>query len=248
VANANGEKFALGKMMKVSNASDPIEEFFADFEAGNIVFFAGSGISCNSGLPSAQNILLRSARCVLPDLIDGDIKEIIGPLQPELFYEILLSITGSPTDSPAEALLLWSCLSLPTQQGYGCCTKPSITHLSIVKNAAKHGNPIYTTNFDELFETACRKLGAKPQVLIPTLGDGAGTDGDVRIIKAHGTIGSPNSMFLTMTNITRLNPRFIEMLSKDTNDKKLCIVGYSGRDLDIFPTIRALGFRDFKKK
>lgn len=80
---------------------------------GAAFFFAGSGISYESLLPSAGKVLLKTAELFFPSGTEfTDIKERIihdennYSIQPEIFYENLLYLTNS-----LESLNLWNILS-----------------------------------------------------------------------------------------------------------------------------------------
>ncbi|MGH8611240.1 MAG: SIR2 family protein [Gammaproteobacteria bacterium] len=218
-----------------------IEDFKGKFDAGEIIFFAGSGICYDSGLPTAADVLSRTAACTLPDLQESEMEEvekIIGTIQPELFYETLISLTegGSTT------LSLWNSLCGVTQKRFGFKVGPNINHTAIVSNSALHRNPIFTTNFDTLFEDACKASAIPYCPYLPSQkNNDFFRDTRVRIVKLHGCINHSKSMLHTMTNITRKNLFWLDVLKESVRNKALCIVGYSGRDLDIFPTIKMLG-------
>ena len=222
-----------------------VQEFEAAYNAGEFVFFAGSGICCDSGLPSAVEILRRTALCALPALSSTELHSIIGHIQPEVFYEQLLAITNNSVD----ALVMWSTLSNKTHKKFNLTVEPNNTHLSIVETSAKHGNAIFTTNFDTLFEKAARMKGIEYSVYLPTTQSPLfSTDDRLRIVKLHGSIDIPNSLLLTMSNITRKNFFWLKALQQESYNKAICIVGYSGRDMDIFPTIKFLGTEAFPRR
>jgi SIR2-like domain len=212
-------------------------DFSKALSAGELVFFGGSGISYDSGAPSAMDIMQRTSNCVLTRSLLTDLIQEISKIQPEVFYETLLSIS----DNSDDALTIWSALSKDTQKSFGYVSTPNPVHTAIVQNAAEFGNPIFTTNFDTLFEDAAndQKITVKPYLPNPDIG--VYDDTELKLIKLHGSIHEPGSMLLTMSNITRRNTFWLEYLEYMTKGKTLCIVGYSGRDLDIFPTIAALG-------
>lgn len=68
----------------------------SDFDKNNLIFFCGSGISYDSALPSAKEILEQTSQIFLPENIDKtELSYIIKKIQPEIFYEHLLKLTGS---------------------------------------------------------------------------------------------------------------------------------------------------------
>ena len=83
-------------------------------------------------------------------------------IQPELFYENLLYIFNS-----TDTLLLWKSLSPDYLKKFAYPVVPNINHLFIVDYSVKHNVPIFTTNFDCLFEEAANELGYEYEVLLP---------------------------------------------------------------------------------
>lgn len=217
---------------------------------GEIFFFAGSGISFDSCMPSAGRILSKTAEIFLPR-DDGfqKIKEKIifnennYLIQPEVFYENLLYLTNS-----INSLYLWNSLSPNYLNKYGFPVVPNINHLFIVDYSIKNNVPIFTTNFDTLFEEASKELGYKHKIVLPY------TEGEedtielfkknktekntAYIFKLHGTIGSIKTLHTTMTSISKVNFYVIDFLEYLCSRKHITFVGYSGRDIDYFPEIK----------
>src|SRR5689334_18179657 len=104
-------------------------------------------------------ILKASADLLLP--VDpehsGDVAEVLrgkgateAPLdgiQPEIFYENLLTVADDP-----RALSLWRILSPRWLSARGVELQPNPNHFAIAAYAARHGLPVFTMNFDMLFE------------------------------------------------------------------------------------------------
>lgn len=207
-----------------------------DFKEDNLFFFCGSGISYDSYLPSAAEILKLTSQIFLPTNIDKDeLSVILNKIQPEIFYEHLLKLTNS-----VECLDLWKCL----HNDYNS-SLPNKEHIFIVYYSFMHNVPIFTTNFDLMFENAAKILGIEYDIFLP---DDNPDDMDnrlnkLKICKLHGSISdkagnlSINSLYSTMTQISKVNTRWIEYICKLMTLKNLCFVGYSGRDLDYFPFI-----------
>ncbi|TSA24530.1 hypothetical protein D4R71_06950 [bacterium] len=229
-----------------------------------IFFFAGSGISYKSGMPSAGKILLKTAELFLPSgeeykkerekiILDENYYQI----QPEVFYENLLNITNSD-----DALSLWKCLSPYYFKKFCLPIVPNINHLFIVDYSIKNSVPIFTTNFDCLFEEAAEELNYKYQVILPYSNEEEeiiksynalkNKEDTVYIFKLHGSIyienhNSIETLHATMSSITKINFPIIEFIDKLCEDKHIVFVGYSGRDIDYFPEIkkRTLKLRPF---
>lgn len=217
---------------------------------GEIFFFVGSGISYDSGMPSAGKILSKTAKVFLPQ--DDEFKNVKEKImfdennyliQPEVFYENLLYLTNS-----INSLCLWNSLSPIYLKKYGFPIVPNINHLFIVDYSAKNNVPIITTNFDILFEEASKELGYKYKVVLPYTKDEKDaiesfknnkiTKNIVYIFKLHGTIDSIKTLHTTMTSISKVNFTVIDFLEDLCTSKHIVFVGYSGKDIDCFPEIK----------
>lgn len=217
---------------------------------GEVFFFTGSGISYDSFMPSAGKILSKTSEIFLPknDEFRKIKDKIISneynySIQPEVFYENLLYLTNS-----INSLYLWNSLSPTYLKEYGFPVVPNINHLFIVDYSLKNNVPIFTTNFDILFEEASKKLGYKYKVILPYTRDEKAViesfknnkikKNIVYIIKLHGTIDSIETLHTTMTSISKVNFNIIDFLEDLCNKKHIVFVGYSGRDVDYFPEIK----------
>lgn len=222
---------------------------------GKGFFFAGSGISYLSFMPSAGKILNNTALIFLPsdeEYKHAKEKVIVNEkeyyIQPELFYENLLYIHKSN-----DALTLWKSLSPDYLKMSGYPVTPNINHLFIVDYSVKNKVPIFTTNFDCLFEEAARELGYEYEVLLPytdaetnaiqLFRDGSPKSGMAYIFKLHGSIISHNvesleALNTTMVSITKINYPVIDFLEMMCKNRHIIFLGYSGRDIDYFPEIK----------
>nr|VFK01682.1 MAG: SIR2-like domain-containing protein [Candidatus Kentron sp. H]VFK01705.1 MAG: SIR2-like domain-containing protein [Candidatus Kentron sp. H]VFK05111.1 MAG: SIR2-like domain-containing protein [Candidatus Kentron sp. H] len=217
---------------------------------GEIFFFAGSGISYASNLPSAYAVLQHTTNVFLPGSIsDGKKKNICGTIQPEIFYESIISMTRS-----YECLDIWRSLYRVEQEKHNIQCSPSFSHLFIADYSIKNGLPIITTNFDSMFEQACDLLNINYRMILPSESPSDIDSYFLPICKVHGSIRdnngkySPNALWTTMTQITKVNTRWIEYISGLMADKHLCFVGYSGRDIDLFPYIAEFSKKNEAKK
>lgn len=216
---------------------------------GGIFFFAGSGISYASNLPSASSVLEHTANVFLPASVKEEEKRKICNIQPEVFYESIIGLTGT-----YECLDIWRSLHKPEQENHRVVSKPNFAHLFIVEYSSKNNVPIITTNFDSMFEQACELLGKKYHIVLPTDSPPAHVTDLVSICKVHGSIQdndgrySPDSLWTTMTQITKVNTSWIEYLKTLMIKRHLCFVGYSGRDIDFFPYIAELPKKSGAKK
>jgi hypothetical protein len=212
-------------------------------QGGKMFFFAGSGISYDSNLPSAADILRYTARVLLPAMSDEQKEAITSRIQPENFYEIILGVTNKQ-----ESLHLWSSLHAGTQRKFGSEAQPNLAHFFIVEQSAKYGWPIFTTNFDCMFESAAMALDKEPLLFLPEMSppeDKQISKRQVAICKLHGTVQdlhgvfTPQSLWTTMNQISKINTPWVNYIQHCMTRGHLCFVGYSGRDLDLFPYIKS---------
>lgn len=221
-----------------------LHSFQQDLTAGKIFYFAGSGISLPSRLPSVEDILDASIRHFLPTRsINADNREwLIRDVQPEAFYGTLLDVF----DGDHSCLGFWKSLH-PAHWSTGVTCRPNLVHLTIVKYSSRAGQPIFTTNFDTMFEQACDAFNLPYRVLLPK-DDPPSTveSGTVLICKVHGSISDPitglfstSSLHTTMADITSFNPKWCSYIAQHMKSSAICFVGYSGRDVDYFPQIRS---------
>jgi hypothetical protein len=206
-------------------------------KSGEMFFFAGSGISYESNLPSANDVLVHSANTFLPENISEEEKgEICTDIQPEVFYESIIGMTGS-----YECLDIWRSLHRGEQKKHYIECRPNLVHLFIVEYSNKHRLPVVTTNFDSMFEQACEILDIEYRVLLPTDSPPDKSSCALSICKLHGSIEnctgeySPKTLWTTMTQITKINTGWIEYIWDVMLRTHICFVGYSGRDIDLFP-------------
>ena len=217
---------------------------------GDVFFFSGSGISYDSNLPSAYSVLEHTANIYLPTIIsDKEKKDICNSIQPEVFYESIIDMTRS-----YECLEIWRSLYRAEQEKHQVQCAPNIVHLFIVKYSSINNIPIITTNFDSMFEQACDLLNIQYRILLPTDSPPNKDVATLSICKVHGSVQdcngeySPHTLWTTMTQITKVNTKWIEYLSGLMKNKHLCFVGYSGRDIDLFPYIAEFPKKSGAKK
>jgi hypothetical protein len=230
-----------------------------------MIFFAGSGISFEAQIPSASEILritsdvfinvedTNSFDPTVRELVSqsGIEKNILPKIEPEVLYEKLLLLSRDNQD----CLELWKSLS---PNLWKIPQMPTLTHLAIVAYSARHRVPILTTNFDLLFELAVEHLKKvlpaqygelRSEVIMPSGRSYPKLNSKIkrnriRIVKLHGTIGSQgnelSNILTTMTSISTTRFGLADFLAELTAQYSLSIVGYSGRDIDIFPVLRNL--------
>ncbi len=216
---------------------DEVEFVIDKLKSGEMFFFAGSGISYASNLPSAYAVLEHTANVFLPmNLGVKEKKNICNLIQPEIFYESVIGMTQT-----YDSLGIWQSLYKGEQSNHQIECEPNLSHLFIVEYSSKYRLPIITTNFDSMFEQACELLGVTYRILLPTDDPPISGEESLCICKIHGSIQddrgeySPQSLWTTMTQITTVNTKWIEYICRIMNRQNLCFVGYSGRDIDLFP-------------
>lgn len=206
---------------------------------GRVFFFAGSGISYDSNLPSADHILRITARAALPRATEAEI-DAAASLQPELFYESLIRVCGG-----RGCLGAWKALHTRTQQEFSCEAWPNPAHFVLVEYSHRFGKPIITTNFDTMFEKAAAALNIPYRVHGPADHPPAGS-GTLAICKIHGSVEKEGGAFdadglwTTATEISTINLPWLGFLRACLAENHICFVGYSGRDIDLFPPIRTM--------
>ncbi|MCG7536806.1 SIR2 family protein [Pseudoalteromonas sp. OOF1S-7] len=206
-------------------------------KSGEVFFFAGSGISYASNLPSAYAVLEHTVNALLPENLAAEEKSnICKSIQPEVFYESVIGMTQT-----YESLNIWKSLYKGAQANHQVECEPNLAHLFIAEYSNRNRLPIITTNFDSMFEQAAEALGVKYRVFLPSDAPPCLDEELLCICKVHGSIQdhqgeySPQSLWMTMTQITAVNTKWIEYISGVMERKHLCFVGYSGRDIDLFP-------------
>lgn len=219
-------------------------------KSGEIFFFAGSGVSYASNLPSAYTILEHTVNVLLPiDLASTEKADICSSIQPEVFYESIIRIT-----QPYDSLNIWKSLYKGEQEKYQIECEPHITHFFIVDYSNRNRLPIITTNFDSMFERAAELLCMKYKIFLPSDTPPKLNEELLCICKIHGSIQdnrgqySPRSLLTTMTQITTVNIKWIDYICNVMNHQHLCFFGYSGRDIDLFPYLSEASNKSGRKK
>jgi SIR2-like domain len=231
-------------------------DFLSAYEGGELAFFAGAGVSFDSGAVSPLAVLSASARVFLPT--DSEVASAVDDLlwgqgvpgttlkgiPPEVFYEHLLTLVED-----REALGLWRVLSPDWLTRHNAELRPNANHLALATYAARFGIPIFTTNFDTLFEQAAISIGAPCDV---TLGSDTNatvehTIGRVQVFKLHGTISLNgqerlDTLATTMASISAVNAPMIRAIKTAAQGRSLVFAGYSGCDIDYFPILAGMPF------
>lgn len=120
--------------------------------------------------------------------------------------------------------------------------RPNFAHYFVVLSAYNSRLPVFTVNFDAMFEQACEELGLSYEVY---RANDAGSfelrDGIVSICKPHGDIGflddgpiSPDQICTTEVGISRIT-QWAQVITRLMDKHDLAFIGYSGRDVDLYP-------------
>jgi hypothetical protein len=211
------------------------ENLFSAIDSAKAILFCGAGISVNSGLPTARQLLWEIGE-KLP--LSKRAMEIIlrSPYPFEAFMEVLRSNTK------IDALLnIFS-------RGEPCTTHRLIAKLA----AANKLSVICTTNFDTLIESALEQEGLARSVdyevyfELPALRKADLSSAMVKVLKLHGSIEEPASVMFTINHVASgtLRPALRAVLTKvfaRGSQEVVAVLGYSFSDLfDILPTIRSI--------
>lgn len=232
-----------------------LEEFVARYRAGELLFITGAGVSRDSGAIMPAEILRASADIFLPPdpehsqlvdaVLNGKAAEgaSLPGIQPEIFYENLLSIVDDPG-----ALVLWRVLSPDWLRTQDENLAPNPNHYALAQYSAQHSVPLFTMNFDMLFEEAAERLGIVPKVSVaqaigvPVSTEGGSSARTMHLLKLHGSImidGEErlDSLGTTMQAISAVNEEILALLRTLTTRYTIAFVGYSGGDIDYFPVL-----------
>ena len=197
--------------------------------ARDVVFFVGSGVSLQppACLPGAPALTRLAADLFLPDdpSVADAVQQVVSSIQPEVFYE---QISLFAPDGPVRLL-----------EVLGTRRPATFGHFLIVLLSARAGGPVITTNFDLLLEQAAEDLGLQKAVARP-FDNFLLKEGELSIWKVHGSIDDlarlgAAAMATTMARITQPNLGLLAQIAKLAREKHLCLIGYSGRDIDLFP-------------
>lgn len=237
--------------------------------AGRIVFFAGARISMDSGLPEAMGLIEPVARHYFPNkIVEVDEQPALNPegvpgtenplvfgrdILPEELYSILLGHLPEE-DKKADCVRMFGCLRPSENHEY--YPQPNFVHRFIVLYSYVHGVPVFTVNFDPMFELACEQQGLpyraysfrdKEAYEKDCAGGGGGA---VRICKVHGSVGLSDAtppdhrMIKTTAEAISNDDGWADLITGLMRDHDLAFAGYSGRDVDFYPAIHAVARRE----
>lgn len=175
---------------------------------------------------------------------DGlDIRELAQRLLPESCYGVI----GQVFDTNRH-LEMWAALG--PQAAIRVGASPSPAHRQLVALAATRRWPIITTNFDCFLEIAANQEGYGYRAIVPYVSERVLLEpqlGEVSLMKLHGTTlhdsGTDSRQQVerirsTAADLSRC-ARIMERLRVNPEPARLLVIGYSGRDLDLFPWLCA---------
>lgn len=224
--------------------NDNLDPLLAHAAFSPTLFLCGSGISIPppAFLPSAWHMIDVVVSSLAPEVATDEEKDAIRDALPEVFYSGLFGLVGPVAVQP------WTALTLHTREpnAFPYPVGPTAGHLVVTYLSWRHGVPIITTNFDTFFESAARVLGLSPVVCLPspaTEWKAAGPDrSEVVVWKVHGSANQPESICTTLEQISSLNLPLLSHLRDLFGQYRPCLVGYSGRDIDVFPFVASFRF------
>lgn len=157
-------------------------------------------------------------------------------LLPESCYGAIAAAAGR-----ADHLRLWEAYGwIGADPGV---PQPNAGHHLLVEQAARTGVPVLTTNFDLFLEQAAALQGLDAQVCLPRR-DGTFAGEPVRsdaaaVWKLHGTALDPRTLRSQPPDLVRSSYNALRT-ALPSGLNRFLIVGYSGRDFDVYPWLRAL--------
>ncbi len=200
------------------------------------VFFCGAGISINSGLPSAYNIVEK-------------ILKTIGASNEQIK---IVEKSALPFEAFIQALSENSNI-FPILEMFDL-GEPNVNHIFLAK-LAKSGNlnVICTTNFDTLIEKSCENEGLVRNIDFNVYSTDQQFDEidwsnneKLKIIKLHGTVEDKKSMSITLRQVSKhflsnSRKKVVSNIFSGNNEKNTLVLGYSFSDIfDISPQIQSI--------
>lgn len=223
------------------NLKERRELFIQLLKEKKLLFFIGSSISTDTGLPNPKETMGAIFHTFLSTLGKHRelLKKIEHRLQPEVFYESLLYI-----EQKKERLGLLQLYDDTFLAKHSLTIQPSLSHEFLVEYSFSSGLPLFTTNIDTLFELACIQKGYPYEIIIPSdkpielLFKNSST---VRIIKLNGSISKNlDQLHLTLHNIYKTNKFVVQYLKQIDQDQRIAFIGYKGTDIDYFPHVQEI--------
>lgn len=202
-----------------------------------VVFVAGAGVSmpAPSLLPSGRGMLDLVLRVCAPQVSTRAELQLLSDMPPELYYQSMLEVAGPAVRA------IWGALTLDSDNAASASALgPNLGHIILVYLAFKHGVPLLTLNYDCRFEEAATQLGLETSLRTPAVFEWTAStapDQTVRIWKIRGSAVTEEQLDTALHDITRLDARTRDSIVELLEAHRFCLAGYSGRDMDVFPTI-----------
>ncbi len=225
---------------------NPLTRLVANAMPGKkrFVLLAGAGISKDAGIPTAWDLILKTAKYFYADDHERgdppvDLNEwFINSKYAQLSYSELIGKLFPHSSEQREFLM-----------NFLGGKEIGESHRGIA-DLAKRGiiRTIITTNFDDLIESALKDVGMSPQV-ISSVEDLKSSEPliqceRIRIYKPHGDL---NKGFLRNTpkDVERLDPEMENELITVFSDHGVLVLGYSGQDEGIREVFRRRRFNNY---
>jgi tetratricopeptide (TPR) repeat protein len=218
-----------------TNIASTFNEILDLFENQGIVVFCGAGISFNSGLPLARELM----------------RVVMSKVQFEDGFANTLLESNLPFESFFETL--WQNSNLDPILNIFDIGQPSLTHVLFAK-LAKSGylKTICTTNFDRLIERAMQDERLREghdyrqYYRDQDIGSIDFREDMIKVIKIHGSIDDKNNMNVNLYRvaqniISQSIRRLINNIFLEGEHESVLVLGYSCSDVfDISPLVSAL--------
>lgn len=182
------------------------------------------------------------ATIVLPNPLTGEPEPqtYVDRLFPEACYGAIAEVFGRN-----DHLKMWEVLDAdlpeddpPPPLEDSIQPRPNIAHRMVVDLSSRFGWPILTTNFDCFIERAADEaaIDVNDQVA-RSLEDRIHVSprpGVATLIKIHGTAKDFKTVRSTAADLSRCS-RIVRRMHIDPVPRRLLVIGYSGKDFDLFP-------------
>jgi tetratricopeptide (TPR) repeat protein len=202
--------------------------------APKLVFFVGAGISASS-IGTFKEINKKILRLTIGDILSVGEGEVLSEIRPEVMLQIFLSYEEFKHE-------IFKYL-----QSIMMKANPNYYHFFLAE-VLRQGNFVFTTNYDQLIEEACRRKGIDYDVYYTN----DHFDEFVReylkkkylpqkgcIFKLHGSIEDPNSILATLRQVGKgLHPAKEAVIRYFLQNFNFCFIGYSCLDdFDLLPVL-----------
>ena len=118
---------------------------------------------------------------------------------------------------------------------------PNPVHAAIAATAGAGQAPIVTTNYDDLIEQACAAARIPFATVVNDDDRAQVANGELPIFKIHGCVRQPQTLVVKMSEEPVANTWKSAYLADLIRGRNLFVIGYSGQDFDICPTLTQVG-------